>query len=79
MKKILLEGFDASVTEESVRALMDSFGPVHGVEIFRDGNASAPVVLVAMGIDELKVVDVTLRITRYWHQGCVISAHRWVY
>lgn len=79
MKKILLDGFDASVTEESVHELMDSFGPVHGIEIFRYGKATAPIVVVEMGIDELKVADVTSRITGYWHQGCVISAHRWMY
>jgi hypothetical protein len=79
MKKLLLDGFDASVTEGAVRSWMETFGPVHGVDIFREGNATAPLVVVEMDIDETGATYLTSRITRYWHEGRVISAHLWAY
>lgn len=79
MKTILLKGFDASVSGESVRSWMESFGPVHRVAIFREGNAAAPLAVVEMTISDPVVAYVTSRITSYWHQGRRISARRLVY
>jgi hypothetical protein len=79
MKKVLLVGFDGSLTEESVRSLLERFGPIHRVDILRQGNANAPLVVVEMDIGDATTVLLTSRIRRYWSKGRVINAHALVH
>ncbi len=75
MKKILLIGFDGCLTEESIRSLLERFGPINRVDVFRQGNANAPLVVVEMDIGDNTAALLTSRISRYWHEGHVINAH----
>lgn len=75
MKKILLDGFSSSTTEESVRALLERYGPVQRVSFVRQGNADTPLVVAEMDIGNNAAALLTSRIFRYWHEGRVINAH----
>ncbi len=74
MKKIMFSGLLPDVTEEAVRKSLEKVGPVHTVSIIKDGDASAPLVIVEMGISAVQAFQLTSRVTDYWHDGHMINA-----
>lgn len=74
MRKILFSGLGPAVTEEAIRAALEKVGPVLGVTIIRDGDDSAPVVIVEMDIDDQTAYRITSRVTDFWHDGHMINA-----
>lgn len=74
MKKIMFSGLLPDVTEEAVRKSLEKVGPVHTVSIIKDGDASAPLVIVEMDISDVQAFQLTSRITDYWHDGHMINA-----
>lgn len=74
MKKIMFSGLLPDVTEEAVRKSLEKVGPVHTVSIIKDGDASAPLVIVEMDISDVKAFQLTSRVTDYWHDGHMINA-----
>jgi hypothetical protein len=62
------------VTEEAVRKSLEKVGPVHTVSIIKDGDASAPLVIVEMDISDVQAFQLTSRVTDYWHDGHMINA-----
>ena len=74
MKKIMFSGLLFDVTEEAVRKSLEKVGPVHTVSIIKDGDASAPLVIVEMDISDVQAFQLTSRVTDYWHDGHMINA-----
>ena len=74
MKKIMFSGLLPDVTEEAVRKSLEKVGPVHSVSIIKDGDASAPLVIVEMDISDVQAFQLTSRVTDYWHDGHMINA-----
>ena len=74
MKKIIFSGLLPDVTEEAVRKSLEKVGPVHTVSIIKDGDASAPLVIVEMDISDVQAFQLTSRVTDYWHDGHMINA-----
>ena len=74
MKKIMFSGLLPDVTEEAVRKSLEKVGPVHTVSIIKDGDASAPLVIVEMDISDVQAFQLTSRATDYWHDGHMINA-----
>lgn len=74
MKKIMFSGLLPDVTEEAVRKSLEKVGPVHTVSITKDGDASAPLVIVEMDISDVQAFQLTSRVTDYWHDGHMINA-----
>lgn len=74
MKKILLTGVSADVTEERVRSKLDSLGRVHAVEIIREGDETHPMVLVTIDISDELAFQIVSRVSHYWHDGNLITA-----
>ena len=74
MKKIMFSGLLPDVTEEAVRESLEKIGPVHTVSIIKDGNGSAPLVIVEMDISDAQAFQITSRVTDYWHDGHMINA-----
>lgn len=74
MKKIMLTGVDRAVTEAAVREGLEKVGPVHSVQIVREGDADHPVVIVEMDIDDETAFRLTSRLTDFWHEGHMINA-----
>ncbi|MBF1163877.1 hypothetical protein ACLIIZ_06630 [Azonexus caeni] len=74
MKKIMFSGLLPDVTEEAVRKSLEKVGPVHTVSIIKDGDASAPLVIVEMDISDVQAFQLTSRVTDYWHDGHMINA-----
>jgi len=44
------------------------------VDIIRDGNPNAPLVLVEMAINDWQVFHLMSRICNFWHEGAIVSA-----
>ena len=74
MKKIMFSGLLPDVTEEAVRKSLEKVGPVHTVSIIKDGDASAPLVIVEMDISDVQAFQLTSRVTDYGHDGHMINA-----
>ena len=74
MKKILFSGLAADIDETRIRASLEKLGPVIAVNIIRDGDAAAPLVLVEMDIDDETAYRLTARVTDFWHDGQTINA-----
>ena len=74
MNKIMFSGLLPDVTEEAVRKSLEKVGPVHTVSIIKDGDASAPLVIVEMDISDVQAFQLTSRVTDYWHDGHMINA-----
>lgn len=74
MKKIMFSGLLPDVTEEALRKSLEKVGPVHTVSIIKDGDASAPLVIVEMDISDVQAFQLTSRVTDYWHDGHMINA-----
>lgn len=74
MKKILITGVDADVTEEKIREALAKVGPVSSVTIEREGDPDSPVVVVEMAISDEVAYRFTTRVTDYWHNGHRINA-----
>ena len=74
MKKIMFSGLLPDVTEEAVRKSLEKVGPVHTVSIIKDGDASAPLVIVEMDISDVQAFQLPSRVTDYWHDGHMINA-----
>jgi hypothetical protein len=74
MKKIMLTGLGGDVSEQRVRESLERVGPVVNVTIIREGDASAPVVIVEMDIDDEQAFRITSRVTDYWHDGHMLNA-----
>ncbi len=74
-KKILITGIGVDATEQDIRSLLGQFGPVDQIEIICEGSAEEPVALVEMDISDGQAFHLTQRITGYWHEGGVLSAH----
>ena len=74
MKKIMFSGLLPDVTEEAVRKSLEKVGPVHTVSIIKDGDASAPLVIVEMDISDVQAFQLTSRVTDHWHDGHMINA-----
>ena len=74
MKKIMFSGLLPDVTEEAVRKSLEKVGPVHTVSIIKDGDASAPLVIVEMDISDVQAFQLTSRVTDSWHDGHMINA-----
>ena len=74
MTKIMFSGLLPDVTEEAVRKSLEKVGPVHTVSIIKDGDASAPLVIVEMDISDVQAFQLTSRVTDYWHDGHMINA-----
>mgnify|MGYP003604529322 FL=1 len=74
MKKIMFSGLLPDVTEEAVRKSLEKVGTVHTVSIIKDGDASAPLVIVEMDISDVQAFQLTSRVTDYWHDGHMINA-----
>lgn len=73
IKKFLVTGLGAAVTEAGVRAWLEGFGPVVKVAIIRDGNAADPIVLVEMAIGDGAAAHLVSRVTNYWHEGAMVN------
>lgn len=74
VKKIMLTGLQPEVTEASVKASLEKFGPVIGVTICRDGDPGAPVVIVEMDISDMQAFQLTRLVTDIWHNGHMVNA-----
>lgn len=74
MKKIMLTGLSPAVSEESVKAAMEKFGPVLSVAIIRDGEPNAPWVIVEMDIGDEQAHQLTSRVTDIWNDGKMLNA-----
>lgn len=74
-KKILITGFGVDVTEQDIRALFDSFGPVERIDILREGNPKEPVALLEMSLSDGALAHLLARMSHYWHDGALINAH----
>ena len=70
----MFSGLLPDVTEEAVRKSLEKVGPVHTVSIIKDGDASAPLVIVEMDISDVQAFQLTSRVTDYWHDGHMINA-----
>lgn len=73
-QKILITGFDAAVTEASVRSWLERFGLVARVDIIRKGDTAAPVTLVEMDIGDGAAEYLVARLNNYWHDGAIVNA-----
>ena len=74
MKKILLTGIAVDVTEERVREKFESVGPVHAVDIIREGDPDRPMVIVTLDISDELAFTIVSRVTNFWHEGNLITA-----
>jgi hypothetical protein len=74
-KKILITGIGVDATEQGIRALLGQFGPVDQIEIICEGNPHEPVALAEMDLSDGQAFHLTQRITDYWHEDAVLSAH----
>jgi hypothetical protein len=74
MKKIMLTGLGGDVSEQRIRESLERVGPVVSVTIIREGDASAPVVIVEMDINDEQAHRITSRVTDYWHDGHMLNA-----
>lgn len=74
MKKILFTGVAADVNEARVRSKLEHLGPVHGVEIIRDGDSDHPMVLVTIDIPDDLAFQIVSRVSHFWHEGNLLTA-----
>jgi hypothetical protein len=74
MKKIMLTGLGGDVSEQRIRESLERVGPVVNVTIIREGDASTPVVIVEMDINDEQAFRITSRVTDYWHDGHMLNA-----
>lgn len=74
MKKILLTGVSVEVTEERVREKFEPLGPVHAVDIIRDGDPERPMVIVTLDISDELAFTIVSRVSHFWHEGNLITA-----
>ena len=74
MKKIMFSGLSADVTESAIRESLQKLGPVHSILIIAEGDASSPVAIVEMSIDDIEAYKLISRVTDYWHNGHMINA-----
>lgn len=74
MKKILLTGVAIDISEERVREKFASVGPVHAVEIIREGDPDHPMVIVTLDISDELAFTIVSRVTNFWHEGNLITA-----
>ena len=74
MKKILLTGVASDVTEARVREKFASVGPVHAVDIIREGDPDRPMVIVSLDISDELAFTIISRVTNFWHEGNLITA-----
>ena len=74
MKKIMLTGLGGDVSEQRIRESLERVGPVVNVTIVREGDVSAPVVIVEMDINDEQAYRITSRVTDYWHDGHMLNA-----
>jgi hypothetical protein len=73
-KKILLMGLSATATESRIQTWLSGFGTVRKVDLVREGDATAPVAVVEMDITDGQAFFIVSRISRYWHDGSLVSA-----
>jgi len=74
MKKLVLSGLRATVTEADVGSWLSRFGPVGSVRFVREGDDQAPVAVVEMDLSDAEAFYLTSRLSRYWHDGSLVSA-----
>ncbi len=74
MKRILLMGLNAAVTEAGVRSWLSAYGSVINVDFVREGDAKAPLALIEMDITAGQAFLIVSRISSYWHDGSLVSA-----
>jgi hypothetical protein len=74
MKKILLMGLSATATETGIHSWLSGFGAVRKVDLVREGDATAPVAVIEMDISDGQAFLIVSRISRYWHDGSMVSA-----
>jgi len=74
MKKILLTGLGPASDEAGIREWLGEFGAIVAVEFVRDGDAKAPLAVVAMEITDGQAFFIVSRISNYWHDGSLVSA-----
>jgi hypothetical protein len=79
VKKIMFSGLSADVTESAIRESLQKLGPVHSILIIADDDASSPVAIVEMSIDDELAYKLTSRVTDYWHNGHMINARLLLY
>lgn len=77
--KILITGIGAQATEQGIRTLLCRFGAVERIDIIREGSASDPVAFVEMNLGDGVAAHLVSRLTRYWHEGALISAYQLIY
>jgi hypothetical protein len=75
MKKIMFSGLQPEVSETAIRESLEKVGPVLHVSIIRDGDPTSPMVIVEMDISDEQAFYITSRVTDFWHDGHMISAH----
>ena len=73
MKRFLLTGFGPATTEESIQSFLREFGPVVGVDILRDRNATVLVAFVEMDIGDEQAFFLASYISNFWHEGHMIN------
>ena len=75
MKKFLLTGLGAEATEAGIRSWLSEFGSVLSVNFVRDGDTNTPVAIIEMDITDGQAYFIQTRISSYWHDGSLVSAH----
>lgn len=75
MKKILLSGVSADISEDAVRRELADLGPLAQVTIIRDGDPSRPMVMIELPISDAAAYLLVERLDNHWHDGQRISAH----
>lgn len=75
MKKILLLGLSPTTTEAGVRSWLSRYGQVSHVAFVREGGIRNPIAIVEMAISDGLASFVVSRISRYWHDGALVTAY----
>ena len=75
MKKMLLLGLSPTTTEAGVRSWLGRYGQVNHVTLLRDGDVLKPFAVVEMEITDGMASFIVSRISRYWHDGALVSAY----
>lgn len=69
MKRLLLSGVPADISEESIRTMLARFGQAKEILIVKDGDPGQPVAIVEIDLSDTEAFDLASRITDIWHDG----------
>lgn len=73
--RIVLLDLPADFDSAALSDALSHFAPVQGIDVIRDGNPAAPMVLVAFAADSSRLAEIALQLSNRALLGHPVRAH----